>query len=88
MLHRIRQPKPAARFEVNEAVIAGPAPRIGQHSQDVLRELGYGDAVEEIRAGYATRDRQRTTNAITDAMAARICTFGSAPACQARRKSG
>jgi probable F420-dependent oxidoreductase len=52
--------------------------------QAIMRELGYGDAVEEIRAGYATRDRQRTTNAITDAMAARICTFGSAPACQAR----
>jgi crotonobetainyl-CoA:carnitine CoA-transferase CaiB-like acyl-CoA transferase len=38
---RIRQPKPAARFERNEAVIAGPAPRIGEHSREVLVELGY-----------------------------------------------
>ena len=52
--------------------------------QAIMRELGYADAVEEIRAGYATRDRQRTTNAITDAMVSRICTFGSAAVCQAR----
>ena len=41
---RVRQPKPAARFEVNEAVIGGPAPRVGEHSRDVLRDLGYSDA--------------------------------------------
>jgi crotonobetainyl-CoA:carnitine CoA-transferase CaiB-like acyl-CoA transferase len=40
---RIRQPKPAARFERNEAVIAGPAPRIGEHSRQVLAELGYDE---------------------------------------------
>jgi crotonobetainyl-CoA:carnitine CoA-transferase CaiB-like acyl-CoA transferase len=40
---RVRQPKPAARFEVNEAVIGGPAPRVGEHSREVLRELGYSD---------------------------------------------
>lgn len=40
---RIRQPKPAARFERNEAVIGGPAPRIGQHSREVLTELGYDE---------------------------------------------
>jgi crotonobetainyl-CoA:carnitine CoA-transferase CaiB-like acyl-CoA transferase len=44
---RVRQPKPAARFEVNEAVIGGPAPRLGEHSRDVLRSLGYRDAVIE-----------------------------------------
>ena len=38
---KVRQPKPAARFELNEAAIAGPAPRIGEHSRDVLVELGY-----------------------------------------------
>jgi crotonobetainyl-CoA:carnitine CoA-transferase CaiB-like acyl-CoA transferase len=37
----VRQPKPAARFEVNEAVIGGPAPRVGEHSRDVLLDLGY-----------------------------------------------
>jgi crotonobetainyl-CoA:carnitine CoA-transferase CaiB-like acyl-CoA transferase len=41
---RVRQPKPPARFSVNEASIGGPAPRIGEHSRDVLRELGYDEA--------------------------------------------
>ncbi|EGP08149.1 L-carnitine dehydratase/bile acid-inducible protein [Bradyrhizobiaceae bacterium SG-6C] len=41
---RVRQPKPAAIFEVNKAAIGGPAPRVGEHSRDVLRELGYADA--------------------------------------------
>ena len=40
----MRQPKPAARFEVNQAAIGGPAPRVGEHSREVLRELGYDDA--------------------------------------------
>ncbi|WP_315832394.1 CoA transferase [Bradyrhizobium prioriisuperbiae] len=38
---KVRQPRPAARFDVNEAGIQGPAPLIGEHSRDVLRELGY-----------------------------------------------
>src|SRR6201997_554735 len=41
---RVRQPKPPARFSINEASIGGPAPRIGEHSRDVLRELGYDAA--------------------------------------------
>jgi crotonobetainyl-CoA:carnitine CoA-transferase CaiB-like acyl-CoA transferase len=44
MVGIVRQPKPAARFQVNEAAIGGPAPRVGQHSHEVLRELGYSDA--------------------------------------------
>jgi crotonobetainyl-CoA:carnitine CoA-transferase CaiB-like acyl-CoA transferase len=45
----IRQPKPAARFDLDGATIGGPAPRIGQHSRQVLRELGYSDtAVDQM----------------------------------------
>jgi crotonobetainyl-CoA:carnitine CoA-transferase CaiB-like acyl-CoA transferase len=45
----IRQPKPAARFDLDAAAIGGPAPRIGQHSRQVLRELGYSDtAVDQM----------------------------------------
>src|SRR6476660_4227978 len=43
MVGRVRQPKPAARFEINQAVIGGPAPRVGEHTRDVLRDLGYDD---------------------------------------------
>ena len=41
---RVRQPKPAARFEVNEARIGGPAPRVGQHTRDILHELEFSQA--------------------------------------------
>jgi len=53
---RVRQPKPAARFERNEAAIGGPAPRVGEHSRDVLRELGYGDdAIDKMIADKMVR---------------------------------
>jgi crotonobetainyl-CoA:carnitine CoA-transferase CaiB-like acyl-CoA transferase len=52
----VRQPKPAARFEINEAVIGGPAPRVGEHTRDVLRELGYhDDAIEKMIGERAVR---------------------------------
>ena len=42
---RVRQPKPAARFDRTPAAIRGPAPRIGEHSSVILAELGL-EAVE------------------------------------------
>jgi crotonobetainyl-CoA:carnitine CoA-transferase CaiB-like acyl-CoA transferase len=53
---RVRQPKPAARFSVNEATIGGPAPRVGQHSREVLRDLGYSEAaIEQMIKDRAVR---------------------------------
>ena len=52
----MRQPKPAARFEINAAAIGGPAPRVGEHSRDVLRELGYDDgAIDRMVAERSVR---------------------------------
>ena len=43
-------------FEVNEAVIGGPAPRVGEHSREVLRELGYADsAIDKMISDRAVR---------------------------------
>jgi crotonobetainyl-CoA:carnitine CoA-transferase CaiB-like acyl-CoA transferase/2-hydroxychromene-2-carboxylate isomerase len=54
---RVRQPKPAARFEINAAAIGGPAPRVGEHSRDVLRELGYDDgAIDKMVAERCVRE--------------------------------
>ena len=56
MVGRVRQPKPAARFAVNEAVIGGPAPRVGEHSRAVLQELGYAnDAIDKMVGDRAVR---------------------------------
>ena len=53
---RVRQPRPAARFDVNEAKIHGPAPGIGEHSREVLLELGYSAAeIETFVAQGALR---------------------------------
>ena len=53
---RIRQPKPAARFESNEARIAGPAPRVGQHTRDILQELDFSQAeIEQMISDRSVR---------------------------------
>lgn len=52
--------------------------------QAILIRLGYHAAVDEVRAGYATRDRKRVTNAISATMAAHIFMSGSAGQWRAR----
>jgi len=54
---RVRQPKPAARFARNAAAIGGPAPRVGEHSRAILREIGYGDdAIDAMVNDRAVRE--------------------------------
>ncbi|MCR9277652.1 MAG: CoA transferase [Pseudomonadaceae bacterium] len=45
----LRQARPAARFSDTPASAGAPAPTIGQHSDDILRELGMADATEGLR---------------------------------------
>lgn len=40
----VRQAIPAARFSVAPSAIQGPAPRLGEHSREILRTLGYDQA--------------------------------------------
>ncbi|MEM6583937.1 MAG: CoA transferase, partial [Pseudomonadota bacterium] len=49
----VRQARPAAQFDKTPAVITGPAPRLGQHSRDILTQLGYSqDEIEQLVADH------------------------------------
>ena len=41
---RMIQPRPAARFEKTPATIRRPAPALGEHTEEILRDLGLDDS--------------------------------------------
>lgn len=40
----VRQPRPAARFDRTPAALRRPAPRLGEHTEEILEELGIDQA--------------------------------------------
>ena len=51
MMGRVRQPRVPARFSATPAELREPSsPAHGQHTDEVLGELGWGDRIDELRA--------------------------------------
>lgn len=46
----LREPRPPIRFQAEAQAPAGPAPLPGQHTDEILRELGLGAQVAALRA--------------------------------------
>ncbi|MFN0162191.1 MAG: CaiB/BaiF CoA transferase family protein, partial [Burkholderiales bacterium] len=52
----VRQPRPAARFERTPAAIGGPAPAIGEHTDQILGALGLcADEIAALKASKAVK---------------------------------
>lgn len=46
----LKETRPAARFSRTPAAPAGFAPTVGQHTEEILREIGMGDKIVDLRA--------------------------------------
>ena len=53
----VRQPVPAAQFQLTQSSLRIPAPKLGQHSSEILEELGYSSAncAELIKANVVVQ---------------------------------
>lgn len=47
---RVRRPRHPSRFGLTPSALGGPAPGLGQHTDEVLTEIGLGDRIETLRA--------------------------------------
>lgn len=47
---RVRMPRHPTRFSETPAELGGPTPSLGEHTGDVLEEIGLGDRVSDLRA--------------------------------------
>ena len=53
---RIRQARPAAQFDGTPSAIGGPAPGIGEHTDEILSELGLSRSdIEDLERQAAVR---------------------------------
>jgi crotonobetainyl-CoA:carnitine CoA-transferase CaiB-like acyl-CoA transferase len=50
---RVRRPRHPARFGTTPSELGGNAPALGQHTDEILAELGLGDETERLRADGA-----------------------------------
>jgi crotonobetainyl-CoA:carnitine CoA-transferase CaiB-like acyl-CoA transferase len=50
---RVRLPRHPTRFGATPSAIRGAAPALGQHTDEILGELGLGDRIDELRASAA-----------------------------------